>query len=147
MNISHLKREMYKARIAELSGALELALALLVKLEPPDSRAVSDHFVAMAAIHAGGDTVNEEARQIVKDMLEKIKRDDKIRDDIELCGEPEKLSMYDEEGVEGWLWTHPDGRQWSEIGSWDEPAPPHPAFADLNYSIRIGDVEIQVTSN
>jgi len=147
MNVNHLKREMYKARIAELSGALELALAILIKLEPPDSRAVSDHFVAMAAIHAGGDIVSDAARQIVKDMLEKIKQDEEIKDIVIACGEPEPFSMYDEEGVEGWLWTHPDGRQWSEMGSWDKPAPPHPALANLNYSIRIGDVEIQVTSN
>ena len=42
------------------------------------------------------------------------------------CGLPEKVSMYDEEGVEGWQWCHPDGRIWSEIGSWYEAPPMHP---------------------
>lgn len=143
MNVNHLKREMYKARIAELSDALELALAILIKLEPPDSRAVSDHFVAMAAIHAGGDIVNEEARKIVKVMLEELKHDEKMKDIVIACGEPETMSLYDEEGLEGWRWVHPDGREWTAIGAWDEPAPPHPVLVNLNYSIRIGDVEVQ----
>src|SRR5690606_9601390 len=42
------------------------------------------------------------------------------------CGEPEKASLYDEEGIEGWRWTHPDGREWTETGDWSEPAPLHP---------------------
>jgi hypothetical protein len=46
------------------------------------------------------------------------------------CGEPEKVSMYDEEGVEGWRWAHPDGREWFEMGSWDEPPPMHPMMAE-----------------
>lgn len=28
----------------------------------------------------------------------------------------EKTSLYDEEGVEGWLWSHSDGREYSVIG-------------------------------
>lgn len=39
---------------------------------------------------------------------------------------PEKVSLYDEEGVEGWRWTLPDGRELHEIGAWDEDQPPHP---------------------
>lgn len=46
------------------------------------------------------------------------------------CGEPDRCSLYDEEGVEGWKWTHPDGREWTEIGSWDEQAPLHPLVVD-----------------
>jgi len=65
-----------------------LALALLVKLEPPDSRAVSDHFVAMAAVLAGGDIVSDAARQIVKDMLEKIKK--QVEEKKEQIKPPEK---------------------------------------------------------
>ncbi len=42
------------------------------------------------------------------------------------CGLPSRISMYDEEGVEGWLWVHPDGREWSEVGSWDQRPPMHP---------------------
>lgn len=32
------------------------------------------------------------------------------------CGEPEFVSLYDEECVEGLRWVHPDGREWTEIG-------------------------------
>ncbi len=67
--LEEIKREGYKARIADLTAALELALAKLIKLEPPDSRAVSDEYVAMAAVHAGGDIVNDEARQIIAEGL------------------------------------------------------------------------------
>lgn len=42
------------------------------------------------------------------------------------CGEPYKVSLYDEEGIEGWRWTHSDGREWTEMGSWNEDAPMHP---------------------
>lgn len=42
------------------------------------------------------------------------------------CGAPEKVSLYDEEGVEGWRWTHPDGREWTAAGAWDEAPPMHP---------------------
>ena len=28
------------------------------------------------------------------------------------CGLPSKVTMYDEDGCEGWLWQHPDGREW-----------------------------------
>ncbi len=42
------------------------------------------------------------------------------------CGPPEKVSLYDEECVDGWRWTHPDGREWTETGDWNEPPPMHP---------------------
>lgn len=32
----------------------------------------------------------------------------------------ESISMYDEEGVEGWKWISPRGEEFCEIGSWDE---------------------------
>lgn len=46
-----------------LSKALNLALLYLARLEPGDSRAVSDEFVAMAAV-ASGDTAPEVMRVI-----------------------------------------------------------------------------------
>lgn len=36
-----------------LRKALSVALNMLIEYEPPDSRAVSDEFVAMAAVQAG----------------------------------------------------------------------------------------------
>ena len=42
------------------------------------------------------------------------------------CGAPAKANLYDEEGVEGWHWTHPDGREWTAAGAWDEAPPMHP---------------------
>lgn len=33
----------------------------------------------------------------------------------------ERISCYDEEGVEGWRWTHPDdAREFEALGEWDE---------------------------
>lgn len=52
-----------------------------------------------------------------------------------------KVSLYDEEAVEGWCWTSPDGTEVNVIGVWDHPAPPpdvdqllrdgYPKFANL----------------
>lgn len=42
------------------------------------------------------------------------------------CGLPSKVTMYDEDGCEGWIWRHPDGREWMEIGDWSEPPTLHP---------------------
>jgi hypothetical protein len=37
----------------------------------------------------------------------------------------ERASLYDEEGVEGWRWTDPQGdNDYTVMGHWDEPAPP-----------------------
>lgn len=33
------------------------------------------------------------------------------------------VSLYDEEGVEGWTWTSPDGEEFTVIGGWDDPPP------------------------
>lgn len=61
------------SRIEDLEAALGLALCKLVVFEPPDSRAVSDEYVAMAAVHAGDDIVNDEARKLVRDGLAREK--------------------------------------------------------------------------
>lgn len=45
------------------------------------------------------------------------------------CGYPEPSHAYDEECVECWKWTHPDGRTWFELGGHDEPPPLHPVLA------------------
>lgn len=42
------------------------------------------------------------------------------------CGGPCKVILYDEEGIEGWRWTHPDGREWTETGEWSKDPPLHP---------------------
>jgi hypothetical protein len=56
-------------RVDELQKALDLAICLLGKTEPPDSRAVSDEFVAMASMSAGGETVNEACHDIIDKAL------------------------------------------------------------------------------
>ena len=37
-----------------------------------------------------------------------------------------RVSMYDEEGIEGWRWTAPDGEESYVVGNWDDwpPQPP-----------------------
>lgn len=35
----------------------------------------------------------------------------------------DRVSLYDEEGVEGWRWMSLDRRELSVIGDWNEPAP------------------------
>jgi hypothetical protein len=57
------------SRIADLELALELALAWLSRFEPGDSRAVSDEFVAMAAILCEARTDHDECRQIIRDAI------------------------------------------------------------------------------
>lgn len=42
------------------------------------------------------------------------------------CGSPSRVTMYDEDGCEGWMWLHPDGREWIEIGDWSETPTLHP---------------------
>lgn len=49
--------------------------------------------------------------------------------DAEECGTPGKVSLYDEEGIEGWRWSHPDGREWTETGDWMDHPPTHPLIA------------------
>lgn len=40
----------------------------------------------------------------------------------------EPHSFYDEEGVEGWTWTDPDGVEHNELGDWGQ-TPPWPESA------------------
>ena len=56
-------------RTVELQKALDLALAKLVRFEPPDSRAVSDEFVAMSAMAAGGEIVTADCHRIIDAAL------------------------------------------------------------------------------
>jgi hypothetical protein len=45
----------------------------------------------------------------------------------------ERTLLYDEEGVEGWRWTSPDGQEFSCIGDWSEPGVDN---EDLRSAIR-----------
>mgnify|MGYP001616822695 CR=1 FL=1 len=54
-------------RTTKLDMALKLALKMLAPYEPPDSRAVSKEFVALAAISANID--NEKCLEIVEMSL------------------------------------------------------------------------------
>jgi hypothetical protein len=44
---------------------------------------------------------------------------------VNSCCDPVRVSLYDEEGIEGWRWTAGDGREWTEMGDWDDE-PIHP---------------------
>lgn len=49
-----------------------------------------------------------------------------------------KVSLYDEEGIEGWRWTDHNGNDYDVIGNWDE-LPPFPEsareiFSEINNS-------------
>jgi hypothetical protein len=54
-------------RNADLALALDYALIVLGKYEAPDSRAVTDEFVAMAAISC--DCANEACREILRNAI------------------------------------------------------------------------------
>lgn len=56
-------------RVADLELALDLALGWLAPNEPPDSRAVSNEFVAMAAIQYGSTERLDECRDIIRTAL------------------------------------------------------------------------------
>jgi len=62
--------EIWKAadRIRDLSDALNLALAWLVQYEPGDSRAVSNEFVAMAAVLC--DNSDDDCRSVIASAIE-----------------------------------------------------------------------------
>lgn len=48
-----------------------------------------------------------------------------------------KVSLYDEEGVEGWKWESPAGNEYCEIGDWHElPTWPDSATSELNVGCR-----------
>lgn len=49
---------------------------------------------------------------------------------LEQGWEVERLSFYDEEGLEGWRWTSPDGEVYWTLGDWSEPPVP-PEEEDL----------------
>lgn len=42
----------------------------------------------------------------------------------------DRVSLFDEEGVDGWRWTEPDGTEHVELGDWNDP-PPWPESARL----------------
>ena len=65
----------------------------------------------------------------VADPVAAIKEAYKLASECDLG----KASLYDEEGVEGWQWTHPSGREWYETGDWDESPPIHP---ELDAALR-----------
>ena len=58
-----------EARIAKLEAALSCALKIWVKIEPPDSRAVSNEFVACAAVQAGLADLSQ-AEDVIRAALE-----------------------------------------------------------------------------
>lgn len=57
----------------ELQDALTLAVALLAPYEPPDSRAVSNEFVALAELSCGNATL--EAMAIIRAALTSTTRE------------------------------------------------------------------------
>lgn len=66
-------------RIADLELALDLALNWLGEQEPGDSRAVSNEFVAMAAIRCEQDNL-EECRSIIRASLSRQNRGESFGD-------------------------------------------------------------------
>jgi len=58
------------SRYNDVQRALELALCILAKLEPRDSRAVSNEYVAMAS--AGTSHHNDLSRKIILEALERF---------------------------------------------------------------------------
>jgi hypothetical protein len=56
-------------RMADLQMVADLALNTLTQFEPGDSRAVSDEFVAMAAIQCGQTDRLDECREIIRAAL------------------------------------------------------------------------------
>ena len=57
-------------RVDELLLALDVALNILIKFEPGDSRAVSDEFVAMASVAAG--ITNEQCIEILNKAIANV---------------------------------------------------------------------------
>lgn len=54
--------------------------------------------------------------------------------------EVDKIAMYDEEGVEGWIWTEPDGTEHVEMGDWNE-LPTWPESARQSLAKAIGEAK------
>jgi hypothetical protein len=70
--------------------------------------------------------------------------DDMIREQALLLGwSIEPVSLYDEEGVEGWCWTTPAGQHgqsaWTESGSWTKPAPVPEEVSEM-FRIPLGGI-------
>lgn len=57
----------------------------------------------------------------------------------------EKRSLYDEEGVEGWVWIEPNGREHTGIGSWGE-LPPWPESARAALAAAKGGAKCEKAS-
>ena len=74
-------------RIADLTLALDYCLLILGELEPPHSAAVSDEFVAMAAISCGIEDRIEECRDILVKSTERV---------AELQNDPERIKQLDD---------------------------------------------------
>jgi hypothetical protein len=51
---------------------------------------------------------------------------------LELGWDVDRVSLYDEEGVEGWCWTSPDGNEYYVVGDWNyTPEVPEEVFSLL----------------
>lgn len=61
------------SRIAELEAALNLAVCMLAPYEPGDSRAVSDKFVALAAISCDQPDEDGECMRIITESLSRLR--------------------------------------------------------------------------
>ena len=49
---------------------------------------------------------------------------------LELGWDVDQVSLYDEEGVEGWCWASPDGNEYYVVGDWnDTPEVPEEVFS------------------
>jgi len=59
----------HDATYKELKLALDLACNMLISVEPPDSRAVSNEFVAIASVQSN--LVTDEVMKVIKDGLAK----------------------------------------------------------------------------
>jgi hypothetical protein len=59
-----------RATRRDLEEALKLAVGLLAPLEPGDSRAVSNEFVALAAVQCGMAT--DDVMQVIRDGIRKL---------------------------------------------------------------------------
>lgn len=53
-----------------------------------------------------------------------------------------RVSLYDEEGIEGWQWTDRDGSEYYETGDWSEP----PAIGDEWSTLRLALIVDYVTT-
>ena len=67
----------------------------------------------------------EEFLEMANRVKSEMTNEDKFYRALELGWTVDNVSLYDEEGVEGWKWTSPDGAEYYEVGDWDaEPTVP-----------------------